>query len=787
LCEKGDFTFGERLDLLRSTTGWLRREPEPAEEVGCWLLHNLNRPLLDQATDLWSALDGTRVAEAVVISPYFDRSAQALAELLRRLQPGKLTLVTEYRALGVDPARFRERLDASNTQWDAISPNLDGRRLHAKAIALSTERGTWLLTGSPNFSYPALLSVAGEGNAELAVLRYEPGSELSRSFLGPIHASSSPLALDWQPRLEGDDTTASSSEEYRILSADLSGTSLSIMVEPPIPEGARLRVDLRGFGEHSFEPEEWIAEGDTVVLEVPEDAASFLSGPCSLALSISFEGKEARSAHMAVHDRETIRNNSQPVRYRARPRVPASLLSLGTAQHLDLLEQLDHLFATNPQQLRQRRGISSRAVRELELEESLATEEDDYNPEAMIVKEKIEAPQVSGGLDLYVDYDDRTLYQDIMAALRAVVYSPPLQPARRQGEDEPGSARGGEGPSQSGEHQPQPRTEEDTQRVTRSFSRLVGNFEAGLRDIEYLSEVPPVYLKELFYVLTTYLRLLRLERLVAEENLLDLSERLFRALLGEGEEDGWEQVATAVDTRTLDQSESETHYWKQAWLHLYLLADLCVTGSEERLPQLAVLLRRATRQMGPPDMLCDLPNDFLDTVWRRSIYRDVEPRRAEEIAGDLTKYSQQYDERTLLEEVRRAALTYPTIERTHDWSTTASVFTIVGPWHDKHLDYYWRVFRIFCTSPKLKKTARLVFKDANTAKGQGEDHRLVLFYRNDRRTLAVQVNPINGEMYRGVLNAVFIEEVAHLPTFSDVIDHRNAVTLVGSKPPMVNA
>jgi hypothetical protein len=191
--------------------------------------------------------------------------------------------------------------------------------------------------------------------------------------------------------------------------------------------------------------------------------------------------------------------------------------------------------------------------------------------------------------------------------------------------------------------------------------------------------------------------------------------------------------------------------------------------------------------MGPPDMLCDLPNDFLDTVWRRSIYRDVEPRRAEEIAGDLTKYSQQYDERTLLEEVRRAALTYPTIERTHDWGTTASVFTIVGPWHDKHLDYYWRVFRIFCTSPKLKKTARLVFKDANTAKGQGEDHRLVLFYRNDRRTLAVQVNPINGEMYRGVLNAVSIEEVAHLPTFSDVIDHRNAVTLVGSQPPMVNA
>ncbi len=786
----GGSVLGERLDMLRRTTGWLRREPARLDEYfgdrGCWPLHNLDRPLLDQLLDLWAQHDGSRVEEAVVLSPYFDRAALALRGLLRRFEPEKLTLVTAPGASGMDPQLFRRTLDSSGTSWVGLSPQTGKRRLHAKALALRTDEGTWLLTGSPNFSSPALLRTAEQGNAELAVLRYETGNRLMERFLDSVVASAVPLDLDWEASLDDGERADPYAEGYRILSAELSGRSLSVVVDPSIPEHARLRVGLRGYEDYEFEPEHWTIEGKTVALEMPEKATSVLSAPASVEIKVSVEGAEVRSARMAIHDPEVIRESSQPVRYRSHARVPSTLISLETAQHLDLLAVLRDLLAMNTEQLHKRRGISTRAARELEREQAMDTQEEGYDPETMIVEETVLTPEIRTGVELYVDYDDRTLYQDIMSALRATLYSPVSQSGSTpRSRVRPDSGTVGDEGSVSEEQQNQApgATDERTrQKVVKELTGLVDSFERGLQDPDFLLRVPAIPLKEWFYVLTTYLRLLRLDGLVDQESFVSLSERLFGALVGGRGASSWSLVSAAASSEALEHHETDTHYWKQAWLHLYLAANLCFTDHEEHLPEFAQLLRRAARQLVSPTSLLAMPEDLLHAVWRSSIYPDWKPRKAEEIVEDLAEYSSWYDENTLIRELRRSPLAYAYVHHELVQGRSVPTLTLVEPWRDDQLDYYWRVFVILCECPRFRKKARLVVDDANTLREGGNlDHRLMLFYRSDERKLAVQVNPVNGEMYRSVVEGLDSLEVNRLASFLAVMDHQNAVVFRGTK------
>jgi hypothetical protein len=56
---------------------------------------------------------------------------------------------------------------------------------------------------------------------------------------------------------------------------------------------------------------------------------------------------------------------------------------------------------------------------DLEREASMTTEDGDYDPEAMIVDERLRRIEVRTGSDLYVDFYDRAFYEDVLAAARA--------------------------------------------------------------------------------------------------------------------------------------------------------------------------------------------------------------------------------------------------------------------------------------------------------------------------------------------------------------------------------
>lgn len=161
-----DPNLDERMARLWSTTGWLRQAPQMSTLDGfCWLIHNLHAPILDQLVQYWQQNEGTPVEEAVIVSPYYDREAAALDALLRRLEPEEVFLVTQPRAPGLNPEKVRALLSDSRVRWGVQQPEAGSRRLHAKVLALRTERGSWVLSGSPNFSSPALLRSTSGGNA----------------------------------------------------------------------------------------------------------------------------------------------------------------------------------------------------------------------------------------------------------------------------------------------------------------------------------------------------------------------------------------------------------------------------------------------------------------------------------------------------------------------------------------------------------------------------------------------------------------------------------------------
>ena len=156
---------------------------------------------------------------------------------MERLRPNHISLITEREAPGLNPDALRRLLEDAETPLDTRRLELDSRRLHAKALALGTEQGSWVLTGSPNFSRPAMLHRAEDGNAETAVVRYEPDPTYVDTVLVPILEKAEPMELDWFPSPE--ETGEVTDEErpaYRLLRAEVTDLSLSCLLQPDVPE-----------------------------------------------------------------------------------------------------------------------------------------------------------------------------------------------------------------------------------------------------------------------------------------------------------------------------------------------------------------------------------------------------------------------------------------------------------------------------------------------------------------------------------------------------------------------
>ena len=293
--------------------------------------------------------------------------------------------------------------------------------------------------------------------------------------------------------------------------------------------------------------------------------------------------------------------------------------------------------------------------------------------------------------------------------------------------------------------EPTAKTQSDkdaAERVTRSFARIVTGFERGMQDSEYLVLVPPTYIQELFFVLTTYLRSLWRQGLVDDKSFLNLSERLFAAFLGdERASAGWSAISDASTEERLRRDSHLSRYREQAWLHIYLLADQSLIDAEWCLPDLAQLMRRCTQELAAPTILANLPADASATMWRNSFSRDRTVPDLETVIDDLIEYSQWYSEGTLRQELKQSLNVRVNIERRSGWDLPAvPIMFVEGAWSDEHLDTYWRAFCKFCRWPVWKKNARLEVWDSNPALSGDDRRRLILFFRGNIGKLSALAN-----------------------------------------------
>ncbi len=154
----------ELLQDLWGTAPWIPKASESSPEVH----HNLDAPLIDQ---LVSAIEEP-VDELVMHAPFHDADSAAVAALIRRLSPAKVTMLVS-KATSVDPQKLKRALRtaaASATELIEVRDH-PGTYIHAKWVhAMGAEREV-LLTGSANLSRAALLKPVSTGNIELGVIR----------------------------------------------------------------------------------------------------------------------------------------------------------------------------------------------------------------------------------------------------------------------------------------------------------------------------------------------------------------------------------------------------------------------------------------------------------------------------------------------------------------------------------------------------------------------------------------------------------------------------------------
>jgi HKD family nuclease len=169
LAEKypGD-ALGWKLRWMSEEAPWLL----PAEEVrptDFELLHNLDSPLWEQ---LVARVMGP-VKTLSVVSRYFDKSPAILDKLYEGLKPRKVRIYTQNNTTTLTKDYLSHPLVKDGTVEILLCDYTDEGQhqdLHAKGVAIETEREVLFAYGSANCTSPALMRNSGAGNVEVLLL-----------------------------------------------------------------------------------------------------------------------------------------------------------------------------------------------------------------------------------------------------------------------------------------------------------------------------------------------------------------------------------------------------------------------------------------------------------------------------------------------------------------------------------------------------------------------------------------------------------------------------------------
>lgn len=184
-----DAVTQERLRDIFKAASWVPPSGGPDSPV----VHNQARSLLDQLVE---RVGDAGVVEVVAAAPFHDRSADAVKQIVQRLEPKRFRLLVQEGMTRLDVGALRSAL--STVQHveilEASAPQpYPAVLLHAKFVLVRTGTADLLLQGSANLSRVALCEFGPNGNVEIGnLLRGAPGE-----FDGLLES------LDLKSRAEG--------------------------------------------------------------------------------------------------------------------------------------------------------------------------------------------------------------------------------------------------------------------------------------------------------------------------------------------------------------------------------------------------------------------------------------------------------------------------------------------------------------------------------------------------------------------------------------------------------
>ena len=762
----------QRLDQLLGTTAWLRQESPLLSSSKVWLLHNLDAPLLGQVLAHYRRDDGSPVTEALIVSPFFDASAVAVSELLTECQPKRLCLYTQEDTHSLNPQALASVLGRHDLEFQPYQLELEGRLLHAKALLLRTGRGTWLVTGSANFSRPAWLHPAAIGNTEIVVLRFESDPTYYDAWLDKLIASAHPLELDWEAESSaGEPPPAVPESQLTLLSATLDRRRLVLRLVEHLPTDATLTLHLTGEESQAIVYEQWEQRTDhrLILRLIPELLPQFDS-PALVTLVSSSPSGELQSNPILLHNLGMLRRFSRPIKRRERPRVPEGMVPESYEHCAQLLDMLQDLLATNVEQLHRHRGRIAALKKRDQQEQQMAVEEEgEYDVEEHFVEEPVRLAASSGGADLYADFYDRLTYEELLRAALAAVYHPaPVSTDEREpGESPP------PGPI------PEPPLPPDDQAlraqmmawIERGFKRLVSNFVQGTADADYLVQVPPRYLIELFVIVTTYLRVVWRDGMLAVDPFVDHSFDLLTAFWGQpGRPGAWQALRPRLTNTDPKHKENRLILDAQTWLHAYMVAELLAQADDRHVYDLAAWIRHFGTIRTAPDVLATLPDNDYQRLWRASFPATVKFQLSAEVVARLREIWQYYDDASLLAEIS----TWPgtrasTSGRDIAYLKQVPTLEVTSPLSEADLDRCLRTFLLFLVWPQPKQAAWARFTNTNPPAEADNIQSVTIFFRNDLRSLVFAVERASEEYHPEIdKDGVTIEDLCKLRSVAEL-------------------
>ena len=220
------------LQALQRDAPWLSHHADTGALTGIRFIHNLDTPIWDQLVSYTTA----PVNAVFVLSRYFDSEPGLITQLDTELSPRRIVIFTQNGITTLSPAWLRHPLAREGTvrimmctygDEDHRSP------LHAKAIALQTDKECVLAFGSANFTTPALFRTAEQGNIEVLIVIRAAAKHLNIETLFDPDGSSSELTDEshLQSATQQDPYQVTETYSFRLLEATLIEQTMILVID----------------------------------------------------------------------------------------------------------------------------------------------------------------------------------------------------------------------------------------------------------------------------------------------------------------------------------------------------------------------------------------------------------------------------------------------------------------------------------------------------------------------------------------------------------------------------